>query len=622
MPKLFSAAFIFSKTRLAAVFTVEAALLMALILPVLLSLIYLGFLDHDRGVLQGAACEAASLADNSALDKARADKLRTLTEEILHRQHEGPRPSSSAFRPGNAPDRTDLFEETVFSRSRHPENPGNAVSQLQAERKRGYIVNITVIKETDQAYLSLDGFDPQEYGYTVNMVQNCPLEGLLPIHIFFCDGKSLVRYRITGFTSLTERFNDSPLRLADLRNILYTLRDICQRLPEYLLSSEDLLLDPEKLFISPVDSKVHVCYIPGLPTMLPSSRMLLAEFLLKRADHADQLASALVYRFYDQVSENSRSLSDALAQTLQSQPDPDSNPGSAASSTPLSGCPSGESPSPVFQNTAESGISAAHASCASKPSSVPHPHPSLSDTGCPTPRPAVPKVIRERMEHDRKTLILLLLAFSLLGIGCAVALKMDAAQIGGIGFLTASVIWLVRQQQVKKRSELRNIWSDEEQEMEDDDTFYRSLLREVYADQDNAPQGPPFYPRDNIPPGSPSFPQGSISQDSKSFPVNDTPAGSSCLQSLSPEQYNDIPLHRRLLIIGKSPRECDICLKSDTVSRIHARIERVSDTYYLTDLFSTNGTFLDGRRLEPNHASPIPPGAEIRIAGYRYRANL
>lgn len=534
-------------------------------------------------------------------------------------------------------------------------------------------MNITVIKETDQAYLSLDGFDPQEYGYAVNMVQNCPLEGLLPIHIFFCDGKSLVRYRITGFTSLTERFSDSPLRLADLRNILYTLRDICQRLPEYLLSSEDLLLDPEKLFISPGDSKIHVCYIPGLPTMLPSSRMLLAEFLLKRTDHADQLASALVYRFYDQVSENSRSLSDALAQTLQSQPDTNSNPGSAASSTPLSGCPSGKSPSSVFQNTAESGISAAHASYVSRPSSVPHPHPSPSDTGCPTPRPAVPKVIRERMDHDRKTLILLLLAFSLLGIGCAVALKMDAAQIGGIGFLTASVIWLVRQQQVKKRSELRNIWSDEEQEMEDDDTFYRSLLREVYADQhtsadaaqrnsppfpgdsipqgsrayprdttpqgppslqDNAPQGPPFYHQDSIPQGPsfspdgsihqnpPSFPPGSISQDSKSFPMNDTPAGSSCLQSLSPEQYNDIPLRRRLLIIGKSPRECDICLKSDTVSRIHARIEHVSDTYYLTDLFSTNGTFLDGRRLEPNHASPIPPGAEIRIAGYRYRANL
>ena len=124
-------------------------------------------------------------------------------------------------------------------------------------------MNITVIKETDQTYLSLDGFDPQEYGYAVNMAQNCPLESLLPIHIFFCDGKSLVRYRITGFTSLSERFSDSPLRLSDIRNILYTLRDICQRLPEYLLTSEDLLLDPEKLFIRPGSSKMHIALPNG-----------------------------------------------------------------------------------------------------------------------------------------------------------------------------------------------------------------------------------------------------------------------------------------------------------------------------------------------------------------------
>ena len=210
--------------------------------------------------------------------------------------------------------------------------------------------------------------------------------------------------------------------------------------------------------------------------------------------------------------------------------------------------------------------------------------------------------------------------------------------------------------------------------MEDDDTFYRSLLSEVYADQSpsagtaqrsgppfpgegipqglppfpggsppqdpppspggSTPQDPPPFPEGSTPQDPPPFPGGStpqdppsfsgdsISQDPPSFPANAALSGSLCLQSLSPEQYNDIPVSRRLLIIGKSPRECDICLKSDTVSRIHARIERVSDTYYLTDLFSTNGTFLDGRKLEPNHASPIPPGAEIRIAGYRYRANL
>ncbi len=49
--------------RLRASYTVEAALLMAVILPVLLALLYLGFYLHDRGVLNGAAQEIAAIAD-------------------------------------------------------------------------------------------------------------------------------------------------------------------------------------------------------------------------------------------------------------------------------------------------------------------------------------------------------------------------------------------------------------------------------------------------------------------------------------------------------------------------------------------------------------------------------
>lgn len=68
--------------RASAVFTVEAAMLMAVILPVLLSLIYLGFLDHDRGVLQASSCEVAALADNSIPDKNRDGDLRTYAGQL------------------------------------------------------------------------------------------------------------------------------------------------------------------------------------------------------------------------------------------------------------------------------------------------------------------------------------------------------------------------------------------------------------------------------------------------------------------------------------------------------------------------------------------------------------
>lgn len=46
--------------QLTASYTVEAALLMGILLPVLAAIIYMGFYLHDRGFLQGAAHEAAS----------------------------------------------------------------------------------------------------------------------------------------------------------------------------------------------------------------------------------------------------------------------------------------------------------------------------------------------------------------------------------------------------------------------------------------------------------------------------------------------------------------------------------------------------------------------------------
>ncbi len=47
---------------------------------------------------------------------------------------------------------------------------------------------------------------------------------------------------------------------------------------------------------------------------------------------------------------------------------------------------------------------------------------------------------------------------------------------------------------------------------------------------------------------------------------------------------------------------------ADTVSRIHAALEHVGSTYTLTDLNSTNATRINGKRLEPDKATPINDG--------------
>lgn len=67
-------------------YTIEAALLMGILLPVLVGIIYMGFFLHDRGFLQGAAHEAAVYAslhaDDKTMDVAAAAKKLVLNRTL------------------------------------------------------------------------------------------------------------------------------------------------------------------------------------------------------------------------------------------------------------------------------------------------------------------------------------------------------------------------------------------------------------------------------------------------------------------------------------------------------------------------------------------------------------
>ena len=49
------------------------------------------------------------------------------------------------------------------------------------------------------------------------------------------------------------------------------------------------------------------------------------------------------------------------------------------------------------------------------------------------------------------------------------------------------------------------------------------------------------------------------------------------------------------------------------ISRRHVRIQRVENSYQITDLGSTNGTWLNEERLPPNQSVTIPRAAHLRL---------
>lgn len=70
-----------------------------------------------------------------------------------------------------------------------------------------------------------------------------------------------------------------------------------------------------------------------------------------------------------------------------------------------------------------------------------------------------------------------------------------------------------------------------------------------------------------------------------------------------------VPLEKSVILMGRSS-ECDIHFREDArdVSRRHCRIELQGGQVRLTDLGSTYGTFLRGRRLTPNMPVPFYKG--------------
>jgi FHA domain/Double zinc ribbon len=52
---------------------------------------------------------------------------------------------------------------------------------------------------------------------------------------------------------------------------------------------------------------------------------------------------------------------------------------------------------------------------------------------------------------------------------------------------------------------------------------------------------------------------------------------------------------------------------AETVSRIHAALEHNDNTYTLTDLNSTNATRINGKRLEPDKATPVNDGDTVQF---------
>ena len=90
------------------------------------------------------------------------------------------------------------------------------------------------------------------------------------------------------------------------------------------------------------------------------------------------------------------------------------------------------------------------------------------------------------------------------------------------------------------------------------------------------------------------------------------------LYALDRKNKNHIELKRFPYTVGKMAGCVDHVLSDDSVSRIHARFDREGERVLLTDMNSTNGTYKNGLRMQPQETVELEPGDEIRFGSLNY----
>lgn len=69
------------------------------------------------------------------------------------------------------------------------------------------------------------------------------------------------------------------------------------------------------------------------------------------------------------------------------------------------------------------------------------------------------------------------------------------------------------------------------------------------------------------------------------------------------------------VVIGRDSSPLGEALRSlDHISRRHLRIEHGEDGVWITDMGSSNGSYVEGRRLEPWQREHVEPGSSLRLA--------
>lgn len=159
-------------------------------------------------------------------------------------------------------------------------------------------MKIDYIRTFMSSHMVLEQIDELEE-WEERMIIHASIDGVLFGERVGENGENRLWYDITGKQSLDVILESMELRFELLGRILTRIYETVEKLEEFLLRQDGLLLEPECIFVDYRTEEICFCYYPGNAKCLRATFRVLMEYLLTRLDYQDELAVTLAYNVHE-----------------------------------------------------------------------------------------------------------------------------------------------------------------------------------------------------------------------------------------------------------------------------------------------------------------------------------
>lgn len=519
-------------------------------------------------------------------------------------------------------------------------------------------------------YLIIRRNEDEKDRYAEKMLSENQIPGLLPFHMKQVDGQAWFCYDITSRQPLERLLEYRNMNGEEIRRMISDILYTVNQMEKFLLDESCLYLTPAFIYAEPDSFRCFLCPIPGSRQDFCGDFRNLSRYMLDHVSHLDTQAVVLTFGIFRESSKDSFSL-ESMERLIRQTGQPDAEKEKEDRWEPsVYGT---ESPEAVFrgflsgtgrekhmeQHRAEAAPGADR--LASERSGTVSGE--RKDTSGPGKRGIPDGYIKKKDEKRSEsgvperlakggplkwTTALLGTAAAVLAAGFAASGYIRPAAFSPNHLLLAAAalallgitVWTVRDKWIAF-SEYRHTGrpsSEREKEQKAWEVRFRELdgeeSREYLPDAGTLCSGEkPVKPSARLrdterarPPAGTFFgmaepdpaDEDGETDELQTVLLYDGAAEEEQGRLVPVKGGEEIKIGYFPFIIGKSSSLTDYCLESPGVSRLHLRLDQTEKGYTATDLNSTNGTRIDGKKLEANETCELSKGALVEIAGLQF----